>query len=149
MHAISIPGAKALTTKESPRTPAPYKHSRPGAVMKSLTNLMGSVVTGDALADAAIAYHEALVATKNVDLVELPVLTENDLIRRASVAVGWLTELVSHPEPGVAGDLVDTPTADHLGFLTAEARAAGSLDSLDFDWTQTVDWDGAGDADKP
>lgn len=149
MHAIPNPSARALAIEESPGTPAPYNHLRPGAVMKSLTNLMGSVVTGDALADAAIAYHEALVEKRNVDLVELPVLVENDVVRRASIAVGWRTELVSRPEPRVTGDLVDAPTADHLNSLTAETRAARSLDSLDFDWAQAVDWEGTSGPDEP
>ena len=67
--------------------------------MKTLTNLMGSHVTGDEIANAVLAYHEALVARRSVGLVEIPVVGEERPARRATFAVGWLTGLVAASGP--------------------------------------------------
>ena len=94
-----------------------------GAVMRALTNLMGAVVTGDVIADAVVAYHRALVARKRTTLVQLPVLADHDRVRRASLAIGWLTDLVSTPEPNRGREIEDAVTAGRLRSLAIQVRA--------------------------
>jgi len=96
--------------------------------MKTLTNLMGSVVTGDLLADAVVVYHRALVARRRASLVEVPVLTEHDRIRRAKIAIGWLTGLASSPQPSRGPEIEDTAIAIELRSLARKLRAEASRD---------------------
>src|SRR4051794_22291748 len=91
--------AAARTMELSPQTPADIIRLPLGGAMKTLTNLMGTVVTGNELADAVVEYHDALVTRRDVALVDIPVIGEANSVRRASLAIGWLTELVSASRP--------------------------------------------------
>jgi hypothetical protein len=77
-----------------------------------------------------------------VDLVEVPVLVETNLIRRASIAVGWLTELASRPRLLSGEEVVDEATATSLHSRARKLRVGGVPATLDFDWARTVEWDG-------
>lgn len=94
--------------------------------MRTLTNLMGSVVTGDLIAEAAFAYHRALEARRRATLVNLPVLGERDRVRRAYIAVGWLTGLSSKPEPSSGPEVEDAATANELHLLASALRAGNA-----------------------
>ena len=98
--------------------------------MRTLTNLMGSVVTGDMLADAVVTYHRALVARRRAALVEVPVLAEHDRIRRAKLSIGWLTGLASSPvgQPNSGTEIEDPAIAIELRSLARQLRAAASAD---------------------
>lgn len=86
--------------------------------MKILTNRMGSFVTSDDVADAVVAYHLALVARREVDLVGVPVLDGQGTVRHAEIAVGWLTLIEAR-----AG--ADFEALDTARDLHARARALG------------------------
>ncbi len=115
-----------LMTHRSPhghhRTERPGHHVGSGAAVKVLTNLIGAVVTGDKIADAVFVYHRALVVRKRAALVTVPVLGELDRVRRASIAIGWLTGLASRPEPNRGRELEDPATARELLSLAGELR---------------------------
>ena len=116
-----------LMTRRSPhghdRTDRPGHHVGSGVAVKALTNLVGSVVTGDMIADAVFVYHSALVARRRATLVQLPVLGEQDRIRRANIAIGWLTGLVTSPEPNRGREVEDPAVANELRSLARELRA--------------------------
>ena len=66
--------------------------------MKVLSNLAGSYLTNDAVADAAVAYSDALAITDEVDLLEIPVIDEGRA-RLAPMVVGSLARLSARPYP--------------------------------------------------
>ena len=82
--------------------------------MKTLTNLAGSVATGDSIADAVVVYHDALVARELAVVIEIPVVGDDVPVRRASLAVGWLTQLVATPAPRAGRDVEDATTVNSL-----------------------------------
>jgi len=90
--------------------------------MKALVNLMGSYETGDAIADATVAYHDALESRHSVDLVEVPVVGGVDGVRRATIAVGWLTGLKAIPSARAGPDLCDDATVQTLAVRTLRIR---------------------------
>ena len=125
----------------SPRTPADTNGLPLGAVMKTLTNRMGSVVTGDALADAVVEYHDALVTRKDVDLVDIPVVGEANGVRHASFAIGWLTEVVSAARPHARRDVEDEAATAGLHALAKATRAKGPVSIRDFAWARPLEWE--------
>jgi hypothetical protein len=62
--------------------------------MKILSNLAGSYVTSDEVADAVVAYHGSLESLGAVDLLDVPVL-DNGQARLAPIAVGALTRVTA------------------------------------------------------
>ena len=129
IYCFDSTGVAELEGALEPRAGANFRANHWRAVMRTLTNLMGSVVTGDLLADAVVVYHRALVARRRAALVEVPVLAEHDRIRRAKVAIGWLTGLVSNPQPSRRPEIEDTAIAIELRTLARKLRAETSGDA--------------------
>jgi hypothetical protein len=69
--------------------------------MKLLTNPNGSYLTGNDIADAVMQYNLALTKTQDVDLVDIPFIAPDRVIRRVELIIGWLNQVtaVSHTEP--------------------------------------------------
>jgi len=88
--------------------------------MKLIENALGSFFTGDRVAGAVMAYHAALVARREVDLISIPVLDKNGNGVVAAVAIGWLTGLQAHHGFSTQGD-VDAPGV--VADLRAKAAA--------------------------
>lgn len=90
--------------------------------MKLLTNRSGSYLTGDDIADAVMSYGLALTRMRRVDLVEIPFVADDRVIRRVDLVIGWLNQVTATPRGGTGDDLLEVDT---ILALYAKAGATG------------------------
>jgi hypothetical protein len=90
--------------------------------MKLLTNRNGSYLTGTEIADAVLRYGLALAKRQDVDIVDVPFVGSDGVIRRVEFTVGWQadTDAVSDAEP--MDELVEVDTILSI-YAKAESRA--------------------------
>ncbi|TFD82802.1 hypothetical protein [Cryobacterium fucosi] len=108
--------------------------------MKRIFHPGGSVVTGSALADAVMDYAESLSGRSQVDMVDIPVLTDGGLPGRAQFLIGASSQLMSVTSEPVLRELVEGRTTDDLrrrALVGTDAALVGwtgdGLDSPQFD----------------
>lgn len=92
--------------------------------MKLLTNRSGSYLTGDDIADAVMIYGLALTRSRNVDLVEIPLLMPDQSIRRVELLIGWNNQLSSTTQLNQPEELLEFDT---IVDLYSKAHAIGVI----------------------
>lgn len=107
--------------------------------MKTLTNQLGSYLTGTDIADAVLRYGLALSRARDVDIVDIPFVDGGGVTRRVEMTVGWCCLIVSVGSDALAEEMIDVAaTADmaakaaHLETPWAEVFTAG--ENLDLEW---------------
>jgi hypothetical protein len=91
--------------------------------VKRLHHAGGSVLTGNALADAVLDYARALGDRHMLDVVDIPVVNDHGEYGHAQLLVGSGIELMSVTTSSKDPELVDQDTVDALVRQTAEKRA--------------------------
>ena len=91
--------------------------------MKRLHHAGGSVLTGDALADAVLDYARALGNRHVLDVVDIPVVNDDGEYGHAQLLVGSGIELMSVTTSSNSPELVDQGAVDVLVRQTADKRA--------------------------
>lgn len=82
--------------------------------MKRIFHPGGSVVTGSDLADAVLGYAEALSGRSQVDVVDIPIISEDGSQGRAQFLIGSDSQLVSVTAEAAAIELVELGTTELL-----------------------------------
>jgi hypothetical protein len=112
--------------------------------MKRIRYAGDSVVTGDAIAAAVVAYSEALAKANTAASVEIPVRLGDGSVGEATLLVGPASQLIMVPEPEDHGEVVDDEIvadlrkrAEDLGPVQAviaetDTAPVQTLDDLDF-----------------
>jgi hypothetical protein len=92
--------------------------------MKTLNTQHGSYLTGNEIADAVMHYALVLSKERDIDIVDVPFLSDDGVIRRVQLTIGWQigTTAISTFEP--ADELLE---ADTILSLNAKAKAAGRV----------------------
>ena len=62
--------------------------------MKTIRTAGGSFLTGTEIADAVTAYGLALARARDLDVVDIPFVTEAGSVSRAQFRIGWLIDTV-------------------------------------------------------
>lgn len=108
--------------------------------MKRIFHPGGSVVTGSDLADAVMEYAESLSGRSQVDVVDIPVLTDSGLPGRAQFLIGASSQLVSVTSEPILRELIESGTTEDLrrrALVGADAALVGwtgdGLESPQFD----------------
>jgi hypothetical protein len=82
--------------------------------MKTIRTTCGSFLTGTEIADAVTAYGLALARAHELDVVDIPFLTEDGWINRAELRIGWLIETVVTADEQKVDELMDVDTTFDL-----------------------------------
>ena len=82
--------------------------------MKRIFHPGGSVVTGSDLADAVLVYAEALSVRSQVDVVDIPIISDDGSQGRAQFLIGSASQLVSVTSEPAAIELVELGTTELL-----------------------------------
>ncbi|MCU1550666.1 MAG: hypothetical protein JWR36_1226 [Glaciihabitans sp.] len=91
--------------------------------MKRIYYASGSVLTGDRMADAIVAYAAALAIREFSDTIDIPVSLPNGSEARAQLLIGPASQLVVVPEPEAREAAEDEET---IAELLSRARALSS-----------------------
>jgi hypothetical protein len=124
-----------------------------GAIMKLLTTVSGSYLTGTDLADAVISYGLALTRAHAVDVVSIPFLRNDGSTRTVDFTVGWELGTAAISADGIADgftvELIDSEALSMIQDRTAalvgsrnqalEHGEIGSTDLGTIDWPSWVD----------
>ena len=78
--------------------------------MKTIRTTCGSFLTGTEIADAVTAYGLALARARELDVVDIPFLTDDGSVNRAEFRIGWLIETVVTADEESADELIDVLT---------------------------------------
>jgi len=105
--------------------------------MKLITSRVGSYLTGSEIADAVMRYGLALARKQQLDLVEIPFVSNDGSVRRAQFTVGWQVETaaISRVEP--SDELVESDTAE---LLNAKADSVGVISARPFSAEELADF---------
>jgi hypothetical protein len=95
--------------------------------MKRIYHSGGSIVTGDALADAVMLYAEALGNRHETDVVDIPVLVDDGSQGRAQILIGVSSQLMSVTSTEGARELVETATAEAIRDKVSSESLSASL----------------------
>ncbi|GAB3041531.1 hypothetical protein GCM10027052_24100 [Parafrigoribacterium mesophilum] len=90
--------------------------------MKRLHHAGGSVLTGNALADAVLDYARTLGNRQMLDVVDIPVVNDHGEYGHAQILVGSGIELMSVTTSSKRPELVDQDAVDALVRQTADQR---------------------------
>ena len=90
--------------------------------MKRLHQAGGSVLTGDALADAVLDYARALGNRRQLDVVDIPVITERGERGHAQLLIGSGIELMSVTASSISPELLDQDAVDAISRQAAGKR---------------------------
>ena len=82
--------------------------------MKRIFHPGGSVVTGSDLADAVLVYAEALSGRSQVDVVDIPIISDEGIHGRAQFLIGSASQLVSVTAEAATIELVELGTTELL-----------------------------------
>jgi hypothetical protein len=124
-----------------------------GAMMKLLTTVSGSYLTGTDLADAVISYGLALTRAHAVDVVSIPFSRPDGSTRTVDFTVGWQLGTAAISADGIAdgftAELVDPEALSTIQERTAtlvgnrnqglEHNEIGTTDLGAIDWPSWVD----------
>jgi hypothetical protein len=78
-----------------------------GAIVQRINYATGSVLTGDDIAHALVAYAKALAQKGTSDMVAFPVLLDTGDVDIAEVIVGPSSQIMNVPEPSDRDDVTD------------------------------------------
>ena len=92
--------------------------------MKRLQQAGGTVLTGDALADAVLEYARALGNRHTIDLVDIPVVNERRGRVHAQILVGSGIQLMSVSASSMSPELLDQAAVDAIRRQAADLRVA-------------------------
>jgi hypothetical protein len=95
----------------------------------------GSMLTGDEIARAVLAYAEVLGSHGRADVVQLPVLLEDGSTGSALMLLGPASQIASIPEPRDGNELRDEAL---ISDLRQRARAFESGEHWSPQFTETV-----------
>lgn len=106
--------------------------------MKRLQHVGGSVLTGDALADAVLDYARALGNEHLLDVVDIPVIDDHGKYGRAQMLIGSGIQLMSVTASSVSPELVDHDAVTAIlrqtaGKSSVHARPFGFADAGNID----------------
>jgi hypothetical protein len=98
--------------------------------MKTIRTANGSFLTGNEIADGVTAYGLALARAREVDVVDIPFVSDDGSVNRAEFRIGWLIETVVTADEQPADELIDVGTIFDLlaksHFLTASRSSMAS-----------------------
>jgi hypothetical protein len=99
-----------------------------GADMKILSNRNGSYLTGTEIADAVLHYGLVLAKKRDVDIVNVPFVGSDGLVRRVELTIGWQADTVAVSDAAPAEELLEVDTilaiyakAESVGVIHARA----------------------------
>jgi hypothetical protein len=95
--------------------------------MKRIYHPGGSIITGSDLADAVMAYAEALSNRRETDVVDIPVITDDGSPGRAQFLIGASSQLVSVTSAAAAPELTEAATTDAMHDKVRASSAPVSL----------------------
>jgi hypothetical protein len=87
--------------------------------MERISYAAASVLTGDRLANAIVAYARALAKKGESDMVDFPVLLDSGEVVLAEILIGPASQLLSVPEHSGHDDIVDEERVADLERRTA------------------------------
>jgi len=97
--------------------------------MKRIYYAGTSIVTGDELAEALLAYAQALASNRSSASVEIPILLPGGGTGSAQVVLGTASEIVAVAEAADAADVVDGELTARLLSLTRELGSPSPRES--------------------
>jgi hypothetical protein len=105
--------------------------------MKLITSRVGSYLTGNEIADAVMRYGLALARKQQLDLIEIPFISNDGSVRRAQFTIGGQVETaaVSRAEP--RDELVESDTAQ---LLNDKAESVGVIVARPFSTEELADF---------
>ncbi|KJQ55999.1 hypothetical protein RS85_00125 [Microbacterium sp. SA39] len=80
-------------------------------------------LTGDAIAEALLAYSRALGDDERAEIVDIPVREDDGTVVRAKFLIGPASQLVVKGVPGVGPELEDAELVERLRQLTRGTEA--------------------------
>ena len=78
--------------------------------MKTIRTASGSFLTGTEIADAVTAYGLALARARDLDVVDIPFVTEAGSVSRAQFRIGSLIDTVVTAGQQLTDELIDVDT---------------------------------------
>jgi hypothetical protein len=115
--------------------------------MKLLTNRTGSYLTGDELADAVMRYSLALARRRELDVVDIPFITDDGGVRRVELPIGWSANTTATSSAERGQELTESDTARQMNekaariaTLRAYPFTPDELDRLRGQHHVTADW---------
>jgi hypothetical protein len=94
------------------------------ARVKRLHHAGGSVLTGDALADAVLDYARTLGNRHLLDVVDIPVINDDGELGQAQILIGSGIQLMSVSAASTSPDLVDEGAVNAIRRQTADMSVA-------------------------
>ena len=105
--------------------------------MKLITSRAGSYLTGTEIADAVMRYGLALARKQELDLIEIPFVSNDGSVRRAQFTIGWQVETASISRVEPSDELLEADTAE---LLNAKADRVGVLSARPFSAEELADF---------
>ena len=109
--------------------------------MKRIYYASGSFLTGSSIADAIVAYADALAHSEGSDVVHFPIVHDDGSPGEASVLIGPASQLASSTAPGPDGELEDAALVSELTRLSVQIGAPRPLMATPNEIGTTNDFD--------
>jgi hypothetical protein len=97
--------------------------------MKLLTNRNGSYLTGTEIADAVLHYGLVLARRREIDIVNVPFVGSDGVVRRAELTIGWQAEVTAVSDAEPTDELLEVDT---IVAIYAKADSLGAVHALPF-----------------
>ncbi len=105
--------------------------------MKLITNRNGSYRTGTEIADAVLHYGLVLAKKRDIDIVNVPFVDSEGMIRRVQLTVGWQTDIIAVSDAEPTDELLEVDTilalyakADSLAMIHAQPFTDAERDEM-------------------
>jgi len=114
--------------------------------MKTIRTAGGWFLTGTEIADAVTAYGLALARARDLDVVDIPFVTDAGSVSRAQFRIGWLIDMVVTAGLQLTDELIDVDTIFGLlaksrslnGTGTAGERPRTTFVRDDANWDEVI-----------
>jgi hypothetical protein len=108
--------------------------------MKVLTTVQGSFVTGSDIADAVIRCHEVVTATREIDCISVPFVTDAGGLRWAKILVGPPYAIGAGNIDSATPELVDPAAVARVEDRIRDVRPYTStpFTSDDMEWAEGI-----------
>jgi hypothetical protein len=97
--------------------------------MKLLTNRNGSYLTGTEIADAVLHYGLVLARRREIDIVNVPFVGSDGVVRRVELTIGWQAEVTAVSDAEPTDELLEVDT---IVAIYAKADSLGAVHALPF-----------------
>jgi hypothetical protein len=109
--------------------------------VKTIRTTNGSFLTGTEIADAVTAYGLALARARELDVVDIPFVTDDGSVNRAEFRIGWQVETVVTADEQPADELIEVATIFDLlakSRLLTASRGGWAALPVDTDWDEFI-----------